>query len=359
MLKDQYTNIEGFQNTTLGAYSPPKFDAMKLNNHAVQILNIKNMHWVCIKLEKTDPNTVRVTIADGMGYPITETISQVSSMLRGTNINQIEVIRLYPQKQNNGYDCGPMAIAFAYMFCSGIDPNENIFDPDMIRNQITKIAMGKAKFGDIQFVDKISIIEPKNDIAQICFCKCRSSKKEGLKLCYECLEHFHVSCLLVFDDKCTTCRENEIPVEEISELDSQSISSNDNNIENLDNKIEELENKTVEYYTTKYGKTGVFYDGYAYYLKRQNKFSDVYICRHRNCQSILKVCEGAVVENEDLHDHEMDLVYAEIRKTMNEMKTRAKETLDPIPSIYTECLSDLHSRDEIAASEFPPFEYFI
>lgn len=356
-LSDMFPNIEGLQNTVLGSYLPPKFQALKLADHGVQILNLKNMHWVCVKFEKITHKTARMTVADGLGYPVMEIMSQASSMLRGTQIDEIEVVQLYPQKQLNGHDCGPMAAVFAYMFCANIDPNSKIFDSHSIRNLVTKVAMDKETFQAIEFLDKIEIIEPKVNILPICYCTCRSSAKEGLKFCIECLEYFHVSCRLVFDSVCKNCRENKIDVDELSEVDSSS--QNSDEAQDMNEKIQNLEDTSVEFYKTKHGKTGVFFGGYAFYLKRENKFSSVYICRERNCKSILKVLDGIAIENEDLHDHGMDEVYIERRKTLNEMKRRAKETLDPIPTIYSECLNELHSRDEISASEFPPLEYFI
>lgn len=107
------------------------------------------MHWVCIKLEKINISIARMTVADGLNYPISELISQASSMVKGTMIDKIEIVKLYTQKQLNGYDCGPMTAAFAYMFCCGIDFNENVFDASSIRNHITNIAMGKDDFKNI------------------------------------------------------------------------------------------------------------------------------------------------------------------------------------------------------------------
>lgn len=358
-LAQAFPDVEGLQNTVLSSYLPPKFEPLKLKNHAVQIMNLKNLHWICVKFDKVDLTTARMTIADGLGYPIAEAMSQASSMMRGTQIEKIEVVQLYPQKQQNGHDCGPMAAAFAYMFCAGIDPNSQTFDSQIIRDLVTKIAMAKEQFEAIEFSKKISVTEPKVSIQPICFCQCRSPSKEGLRLCGECMEQFHVSCRLVFDGICTNCRVNQIPVDELSEIDEISdASSNNDQPRNFDEEIEKLEKSSVEFYKTKYGKTGVFFNGYAFFLKRENKFSRIYICRDRHCKSTLKVQDGFVVEDEDLHDHGLDEVYIAIRKTLNEMKTKAKETLDPIPMIYSECLSDLHSRDEISASEFPPLEYF-
>lgn len=133
------------------------------------------------------------------------------------------------------------------------------------------------------------------------------------------MEYYHVLCLLVFENKCTMCRESEIPIEDLSEVDCASISSNE--VQNLNEKIEKIEKACVEFYTNKYKKKEYTMKDMHISLKGRTN-SQIYIfVDTENGNSILKVCEGMVVENEDLHEHGVDEVYIEKRKTLPNEET--------------------------------------
>ena len=94
MLSLKFHKIEGFQDTRLGAYSPPKFKQLNLDNKAVQILNIKNSHRICVQITRINGKTIEIEIADSLDYGYEDIISQVSSMVRETNIRNIKDIKL-------------------------------------------------------------------------------------------------------------------------------------------------------------------------------------------------------------------------------------------------------------------------
>lgn len=321
ILCHEFPHIEGLQDTTLGVFSPPAFNNLLLKNRAVS-----------------------------MDFSTQEIISQVSSMVRGRLIKKIVIEKLYCQKQKNSYDCGPMAAVFAYMFCKGTSPNQWLCEAETLRTDIAKVAMGQMDFSEMTIIEKMNIIEPKVIDDRIVYCKCRSNIEEGLKLCFECMESFHVGCELVFDEKCSPCR-NKMNPEEYTISDDSSKSSSSEEID-----YDNTESKKVEYYTTKYGNHGIYIDGYSYVLKRKNKFSEVYICRASQCKSTVKICEGVVEEEDDFHEHEIDTIYILKREAMNDMKKRCSESLEPIPTIYENCLQELNSKNEQAAAEFQPFE---
>ena len=83
---------------------------------------------------------------------------------------------------------------------------------------------------------------------------------------------------------------------------------------------------------------------------------DVYVCRNRGCKSQLRCLGLAVLDDEDLHEHETDENFLLISECLEGMKKRCFESLDPIPQIYEEELAELAMKCPDAAAEFKPYE---
>ena len=246
------------------------------------------------------------------------------------------------------------------MFCKGLSPAEYCVDQTTLRSDIFHILKGDMEIDDICLIKKNQdeIITEKLVSRQVVHCKCRSSIAGGLKQCKKCNECFHLDCMFLIDEKCNSCQLEE-KVNNFSSTESDQEFSSDSECsfeKEKDRADTPQESGRVEYFTTKHGNAGVSYNGFCYTLKRRNKFNDVYICRGRNCKSQIKVFEGCVDEDEDIHEHPEDHLYVLRRECLNLMINRCKDSLDPIIAIYDECLRELHLKSTEAASEFSQFK---
>ena len=73
---------------------------------------------------------------------------------------------------------------------------------------------------------------------------------------------------------------------------------------------------------------------------------------------MVKISNGTVEENEDLHEHGPDASYIDKRECLNNMKRKCFESMEPIPTIYQDCLRELHLKNSVAEAEFQPFEHY-
>ena len=192
-----------------------------------------------------------------MNYDVTSIVSKVSSMVKETEIETLRIIKLYCQKQKNGYDCGPFASYFAYLFCKGLNPAEHEVSHLTIREKIIEIANGASDWNSIELVKKEQRIEPKiNDFKKL-LCICRSESETALKTCSKCNESYHINCIQVFGDTCQICKEEEITLDVSG--NSLSISSADSNSIDLNSEISiesSNDDNELQYFETKNHNNG-------------------------------------------------------------------------------------------------------
>ncbi|PFX11983.1 hypothetical protein AWC38_SpisGene24131 [Stylophora pistillata] len=105
LLSQIHKNIKGFQRPTLGAVR--QFDVM--TGDFIQILHIKNNHWVC--MTSIDCAQGYVIFLDSMMSPISQELQELAENLVGGNLKGVRKVNV--QQQQNGSDCGVFSIAFA------------------------------------------------------------------------------------------------------------------------------------------------------------------------------------------------------------------------------------------------------
>ena len=131
-----------FQDTCLGSpYSINGFNSV--DHKFIQIINPGNVHWFCVSNALTfrnEPHIVEVFDSLQTGTSLEKVVTVDSSITR--LILQLRpstsVIRyVETQVQGNGYDCGPMALAFLWALSMGHHPRqyEHLRGP-MIRSKV-------------------------------------------------------------------------------------------------------------------------------------------------------------------------------------------------------------------------------
>eukprot|EP00794_Sanderia_malayensis_P010417 gene10417-11507_t len=131
-LRNSNQAIEGFQRPTLG----PSRNFDIVGGEFVQILHTGNSHWVCTSSIGCLPRMV--SLYDSLyNHVVSDEIEEQIKNLIGADIYQgINVVPV--QQQENGYDCGVFAIAFATCLVNYIPPETVEFDVAQLRQHLFK-----------------------------------------------------------------------------------------------------------------------------------------------------------------------------------------------------------------------------
>ena len=187
MLKEQYPLIGGFQSPILGstlAMIPP-------HSEFVQVLLIREYHWIAISTVGCKPSTVQVY--DSLGGRLPKGSLKLVADLMQTKAKTLSIEFVDVQKQEGGSDCGLFALAFIASICNGDDPTKLVYDQSSMRNHLLKcIEQGP-------FPSKPGRNPEKAVTKSVSIhCVCRLID-EGTKMieCAGCREWFHTACVQV------------------------------------------------------------------------------------------------------------------------------------------------------------------
>ena len=86
----------------------------------MQIINIRNSHWVTISNVGCSEGVVNVY--DSLYHSVPKSTLKLIASLMFSCASKLVVTMMDVGKQCNGSDCRVLAIAFAYDICSGNDP---------------------------------------------------------------------------------------------------------------------------------------------------------------------------------------------------------------------------------------------
>lgn len=122
LLHEENQLIEGFQCPTLGPVR--NFDVV--SGEFIQILHTGSVHWVCVSNIGCQPLDANLYDSLYQDVICQEVVDQTNGLLGG-RLNSLNYAPV--QQQNNGNDCGILAIAFACYLVNGRDPRQVTFDP--------------------------------------------------------------------------------------------------------------------------------------------------------------------------------------------------------------------------------------
>ena len=209
LLHKQFPHVGGFQMPTLGA----RFAMEPQAEEFVQILCIRNNHWICVSTVGCEPSIINVY--DSLhGCIDTHTRKLVADLMQSQH-KQIEVRYADVQWQSGPNDCGLFSLAFATSICFGVDPTTIAFEQRLLRSHLFDcIQSGKLSM----FPERTNTRRPKpfkkEHISIYCVCRLIDDGTQMIE-CFSCLEWFHQSCVRVPEQfllnkelewKCLNCK---------------------------------------------------------------------------------------------------------------------------------------------------------
>ncbi|KZS01293.1 Uncharacterized protein APZ42_002096, partial [Daphnia magna] len=135
ILKQQHPMIGGLNWVTIGGtLEYPKATEDKW----MQVIHDGRDHWVLVAKGFVQPEHVNVYDSlVGSAWHDKHVLSCMSSLLK-TDEKKMTYIVKQCQRQNNSYDCGVFAIAFATSLANGEDPTGMLYDPKQLRPHLNE-----------------------------------------------------------------------------------------------------------------------------------------------------------------------------------------------------------------------------
>ena len=196
LLKSQHPNIGGFQSTLLAnvlAMDPQR------NKEFIQILNVRNNHWIIISTFGCPPSTIDVY--DSMHLRLSTHLKKLVADLMQSPSKEIVIRYRDVQWQSGGSDCGLFALAFATSLCSGIDPVTVTFTQSQMRPHLL-LCIEKQSMSMFPYKHQRSNPKTTSDDFELLpvFCTCRLPD-DGSRMvqCSSCSKWYHVACVPPFN----------------------------------------------------------------------------------------------------------------------------------------------------------------
>ena len=205
-MSKQFRTFGGFQETIYLAV--PEHPYKSTSEKFIQLVNINNIHWVCVSNVLSSSGVVEVYDSKP-NFSIGSSVlhEQVAKILRiegkSFKLNHVDV-----QRQLGSNDCGLYAIANAVTLCFGGDPHSINYDQESFRVHL-------AKCFESQIITMFPVANNQRRLTRRrllsthninVFCTCRlpwnknDSKKGPLVQCKVCKEWYHELCMKINED---------------------------------------------------------------------------------------------------------------------------------------------------------------
>ena len=197
LLKQQFPQIHGFQDTVIG--KTQCFDVIGSKSKFVQILHAGSLHWVTVANMDDEKNSrAECYLYDSLssGKVSTDIAKQIAAFSFCESAELL--VNVMPvQQQGNSVDCGVFAIAFATSLSFGENPCNITFDIKEIRKHLVtcleRIEM--SPFPRNNSKRSIKCQPSLNTIEIYCSCRMPYDKNgEDMVECSNCQEWYHISC---------------------------------------------------------------------------------------------------------------------------------------------------------------------
>ena len=194
-LHEAFPQFEGFFDTSLMKLNTSEI--IKSSSSYIQILNIGNLHWICVS--SVDPSKINNrfhSVYDSLAG--SHVSSEAQSVIAGYSFCKEPSLQLTVasvQQQNNGVDCGVFAIAFATALAHGMDPSKIAFDVSLMRGHLLKCLIAKKMSLFPTTSKRVRVCKSEKTLVPI-YCHCRLPHCEDDKMvrCVSCREWFHFKC---------------------------------------------------------------------------------------------------------------------------------------------------------------------
>ena len=196
LLKQQCPNQNGLQDTLVLAKKLAWRSNMK---DFVQIVNVNNLHWVCVANIGSPDNTIDVydsLPANSLGSQSLR--EQVAAIIR-TRDKFLELRFINVQRQCGSSDCALFAIANSTALCLGKDPHQIRSDQKQMRQHLKECFEAGAMqlFPEHKTAPRVKRQRVCGEVTVAVYCLCRQiyTHASNMIQCHRCKEWYHDNCI--------------------------------------------------------------------------------------------------------------------------------------------------------------------
>ena len=200
-LKEQFPDFSGLFDTTLMKLNMS--DIISKTTKYIQIINLRNLHWVCASSNSTSGIRVHDIFDSLSGNKVPNELNRVIAEYSMCKEDDLQLKIKSVQQQNNGVDCGVFAIAFATSLAHGNDPCTAAYNVPLMRSHLIKCLQQKKMELFPLTTKRVRRCIAKKIIVPI-YCHCRRPYFEGkdkMVQCSHCAEWFHFKCEAIHQSK--------------------------------------------------------------------------------------------------------------------------------------------------------------
>ena len=181
----------------------------------IQIVNVKDLHWVCVSNIFSPPGTVDVF--DSMpSFSINSSglLDQVASILKSTD-SFFQLRHIDIQRQTGSSDCGLFAIANSIALCTGEDPQAMNFEQLVMRKHLAQCfeqghLMPFPKASKPRRTGSNRRIVHTQTVDVYCLCRLPWNKHDKIRSCMvqcnQCNDWFHAACVKLSKGQISTLK---------------------------------------------------------------------------------------------------------------------------------------------------------
>ena len=191
VLKKEFPFLDGLNDTTI-----TRSQVVPARSDFVQIVNT-GPHWVCLRTIGTRPAGGTVKIFDSLYLkPSSTGIKHARRMLMFPG-NQVTLVNEKVQRPVGINDCGLFALAFATDLCHGLDPVNQKYKQESMRQHYVSCLENGAIVPFPKTTRKFPshISSNKSSVAIYCVCRMPYDKEEYVQCSYRCKAWYHTSCV--------------------------------------------------------------------------------------------------------------------------------------------------------------------
>ena len=122
LLKEQFPDISGFQDTMMG--KTQSFDIVKTNENFIHLFHVGSLHWVCVaNLSENKSHNGECQLDDSLSNGnVSPDVAKQIAAFSFCDLPEILVEIKGVQQQTNSFDCDLFAIVFATSLAFGEGP---------------------------------------------------------------------------------------------------------------------------------------------------------------------------------------------------------------------------------------------
>lgn len=191
LLKSQYPNFQGFQNTQLR--KTLKFETINWEQPFIQILHVNGNHWIVVSNIYSEKGCIDIYDSQ-CKYISKATLRQICCFLN-PNIRVIKFGLVNIQWQPTDCECGLFAIAVATELANGNNPSKFRFSVEKMRQHVLE-CFENENFVMFPSSDRVITEKYNKVVVESLFCTCYMpfDEKQKMRSCDHCQILHHLDC---------------------------------------------------------------------------------------------------------------------------------------------------------------------